>query len=172
MDKNKKIILSVIVAIIAIFAVGYGVYAIMDHFDIFGKSSDKVNTELREENAAGKFFRGKYFSYVTNTNDLNEATLKAWINDYLQEEVNKKYGTNYTVSSVWETSKYIVIVVKDFAFFIVSKDTGEVRFVDYNEEMKRSQKIEADYNNTLNKIRNFSDTIDYPDYNWNGSVGG
>jgi len=142
---NKKIILGIFITIIAIFAVGYGTYALMDHFDIFGKSSDKLNAELREDNAAGKFFRGKYFSHATNIKDLNENDLKEWINDYLQG-VNNEYGTNYTISSVWETNKYWVIVVKDFAFFTVSKDTGEARYVDYNEEMKRSQKIADELN--------------------------
>jgi len=163
--EKKKIILdiaTVIIAILTVLAVAYGIHAIIDHFNIFGESTDKFNARLTEENAAGKFFRGSYFSHATNTNDLNEVSLKEWINDYLQG-VNNEQGTNYTVSSVWETSEYWVIVVKDFAFFTASKNTGEVRFLDYNEEMKRMRDFVDDYNEgqelSKNLSKNISNTI-------------
>jgi uncharacterized protein YgiM (DUF1202 family) len=130
MEKNKKIILGIVIAVIAVVVI-FNVISSMMPMTI-----DETNDLLIEE----KFEIGKYFDYVSDTNGLNEVKLKAWMSDYLQE-VNSEYGTNYTVYSIDETNNYWQITVENFSYFIINKNTGEIRILDYAKEQERNKEF-------------------------------
>ncbi len=117
--KEKKIIIGVIIAIIAV--VGIGVISSMMPMTI-DEEHDLNNKEM--------FLNAEHLYTIAEPNELDEQGVKIYVSNYLKE-VNKELGTNYAVYEIDETNNYWTAVVKNFGLFIISKETGEIKYILY-----------------------------------------
>ncbi|OQD59847.1 hypothetical protein MBBAR_1c02550 [Methanobrevibacter arboriphilus JCM 13429 = DSM 1125] len=120
MKKNKKIILGVIIAVIAVVVV----------FSVISSMMPMTIDEEHDLNNKEMFLNAEHLYTIAEPSELDEQGVKIYVSNYLKE-VNKELGTNYAVYEIDETNNYWTAVVKNFGLFIISKETGEIKYILY-----------------------------------------